>query len=97
VPFGKPLKRRETIMWRISLVMLLFLMTVAIARAEEPEPNYFQQVVINVNRIVIEAKAGLFDKDHQEFLDDLMPVEDFRFYVKPKIGKSYTIGFRFTF
>jgi hypothetical protein len=91
-------------MWKISIIALLFLMTVAVARAEEPEPNCVQRAVIHVDRMLREVKAELFDGDRQEFFNDFMPVDDFRLYVKPNWKKSmrkgqahYTVGFKFTF
>ena len=91
-------------MWRVSIYILLFLVTVAIARAEEPEPNSFQRAVIHVDRMIREVHSEVFDQDRQKFLDSFMPVDDFRFYIKPKFMKSikkgkayYTVGFRFTF
>ena len=91
-------------MWKVSIYILLFLMTITVARAEEPAPNCIQRAVIHIDRTAQEVKAELFDRDRQKFMDDFMPVDDFRFFVKPKIGKSlrkgqahYTVGFRFTF
>lgn len=92
-------------MWRVSIYVLLFLMTVAIARAEEPpEPNVVQRAVIHVDRLARDVHEEFFEGDHQQFFDTFMPVDDFRLYVKPKFAKSirksqahYTVGFRFTF
>jgi hypothetical protein len=92
-------------MWRVSIYILLFLMTLAVARAEEPpEQNCVQRAVVHVDRVLRDVHEELFKGDHQKFFDNFMPVDDFRLYIKPKFAKSlkkgearYTVGFRFTF
>ena len=76
---------------RIAVAMLLLLMTVAVARADDfDSPNQFQQVVIELNEVAQEMDTRLYII--QQKIDNVVPLDDFRVVVK----KNY-IGFTFTF
>jgi hypothetical protein len=100
--FCKPLTRKGVAVWRVSIYILLFLMSLAVARAEEP--NTVQRAVIAVNRIAQDTVDEWEDARPLYWIEDRVPLDEFRFYVKPKISKSikkgkfyYTVGFTFTF
>jgi hypothetical protein len=88
-------------MWRISIIILLFLMTVAVARAEESEPNCVQAVVIQANDFI----EAVYSKQKKFFDDgpwnDVMP-DNVKFYIKPdwdfeEVVKGGEVGVTITF
>jgi hypothetical protein len=88
---------------RSAVLVALALLTL-IQVAEAGEPNWAQRAVINVDHMARDVHRTFFKTDRQQFFDKFMPVDDFRIYAKPNIGKSlsksevrYTIGFKFTF
>ncbi|MBW2645181.1 MAG: hypothetical protein JRE23_03195 [Deltaproteobacteria bacterium] len=57
-----------------------------------------------IDHMARDTHKVLFKTDRQKFFDNLMPVNDFRLYLKPKFEKSlskgqahYVVGFKFTF
>ena len=89
-------------MWRVSIYILLFLMTPAVARAEEP--NVAQRAIIHVDRIAREVKEEWESIRPLRAVEERIPLDDFRFYLRPRVGRSvkkgkfyYTVGFKFTF
>jgi hypothetical protein len=87
--------------WKIALIILLFLMFVAVARADDTEPNCIQQVVIEANDFVY----AVYSRQKKFFDDgpwnDTMP-DNITFYVKPEwswdgIVEGGEVGIKITF
>ena len=77
--------------FKIAVVLFLLCMTIAVGKAEEPEPNWAQIIIIRANQFAAQVHDNL---DVQKKIDDVVPLDDFKVVIKPT--KGY-VGIAFTF
>ena len=91
-------------MWRLAVILLLVFITIKIAHGEEPYINPIQEVVIKVNKTIYQLHDNLQKIRPLRVVEDIIPLDDFRFTLKPNVKKSikkrelrWYMGVRWTF